>query len=101
MSALFFARALVIGALLHVGLFIAPDARRLWPRIAVALTMLPSVVVMLSVAGDAVTRTTRGLPLEPLGTVTASIGLIAYAAALWSLARRPFPIPNAPNDRTG
>lgn len=101
MSLLFFARALVIGALLHVGLFVAPDAQRVWPRIVVALTMLPSVVVMLSVAGDAGTRATRGSPVELLGTATALLGLIAYAVAFWSLARRPLPMPNAPNDRKG
>lgn len=100
MSVLFYARALVIGALLHVGLFCAPDAQRVWPRTAIALLMLPSVVVMLSVLGDAVSRATRGLPLELFATATSIIGLITYSVALWSLARRPLPLPNAPFDRT-
>jgi len=89
MSVLFFARAFVIGALLHAGLFFAPEARRVWQLVAVGLSMLPSVLVLLSIAGDSLTRLTRGSPLEPFTTAATVFGLLAYGLALWWLARRP------------
>ena len=89
MSVLVFARALVIGALLHAGLFFASEARRLWHQVAVGLSMLPSVLVLLSITGDSLTRLARGSPIEPFTIVATVLGLIAYAMAVWWLARRP------------
>ena len=89
MSALFFARACVIGALLHAGLFFAPEARRVWQQVAVGLSMLPSVLLLLSIAGDTIARLKGGAPLDVLTTAAMALGLIAYALAVWWLARRP------------
>jgi hypothetical protein len=50
--------------------------------------MLPSVLILAGMAGEAVTRVTRGYPPNYLTTISAGFGLIAYAAAFWFLARR-------------
>lgn len=89
MSVLFFARAFAIGALLHAGLFFAPEARRVWHQLALGLSMLPSVLVLLRIAADSLIRRARGSPLEPFTTIATVLGLIAYAMAVWWLARRP------------
>ena len=89
MSVLFFARAFVIGALLHAGLFLVPEARRVWQQIAVGLSMLPSVLLLLSIAGDSLTRLTRRSPIEPFTTAATVFGLLAYGLAVWWLVRRP------------
>jgi Co/Zn/Cd efflux system component len=82
------ARALTLGALFHAGLFWSTEAHRGWQRLVAAGAMLPSVLILAGMAGEAVTRVVRGYPLNYLTTVTAACGLIVYAAALWFLARR-------------
>ncbi|MGQ0642676.1 MAG: hypothetical protein ACT4P6_18185 [Gemmatimonadaceae bacterium] len=86
LTPLLFARALVIGALVHAGLFWAPDARRGWQQVAVAIAMLPSLLILGALVGEGATRVVRGYPIRFLPTVNA-LGLVAYAAAYVSLAR--------------
>jgi hypothetical protein len=88
LSPLLFARALVIGAIFHAGLFFSPDARRASQRILAAATMLPSVLVLGGIAGEAVTRLSRGMPLKVLPVITAVLGLISYVFAYYALTRR-------------
>ncbi|MGH7714256.1 MAG: hypothetical protein ACREOG_23465 [Gemmatimonadaceae bacterium] len=87
-SLLLVARALTLGALLHAGLFWSTEARRGWQRLVAAGAMLPSVLILAGMAGEAVTHVVRGYPLDYLTTVPAVVGLLAYAAAFWFLAGR-------------
>ncbi|MEW5918040.1 MAG: hypothetical protein AB1762_16675 [Gemmatimonadota bacterium] len=84
------ARALTLGALLHLGLFLAPGAKRPWHRLAVAALMLPSALIVVGFTGEAISRALRGAPALLLSTAIGVLGVAAYAAAYWVVAQRPW-----------
>ncbi len=80
------ARALTIGALFQVGLFWATSARG-WQLLVALAAMLPSALIFVGLAGEAVVRLTRGYAPNYLVAFTATCGVIVYAAAFWWMAR--------------
>jgi len=88
LSPLLYVRALIIGALFHAGLFWSSEARRGWQRVIVAAAMLPSVLILGGILGEAVTRVSRGVAPRVLPLATAVVGLAAYALAIAALVRR-------------
>lgn len=83
------ARAITIGALFHVGLFLVPLAKRLRHRVAIAALMLPSVLIVVGLLGQTVGRLARGAPIVSLSTAIGIVGTLAYALAVRELARPP------------
>ena len=80
------ARALTIGALFQVGLFCAAHVRG-WPLLVAVGAMLPSALIFIGLAGEAVVRLTRGYATNYLVAFTAVCGVIVYAVAFWCIAR--------------
>jgi hypothetical protein len=83
---LLLARALTIGALFQLGLFWAADARG-WQLLAALAAMLPSALIFIGLAGEALVRLTRGYAPNYLVAFTAVCGVLVYAIAFWWIVR--------------
>jgi hypothetical protein len=83
------ARALTIGALFQLGLFWAAHARG-WQLLVALAAMLPSALIFIGLAGEALVRLTRGYTPNTLVAFTAVCGVLVYAAAFWCIGRELF-----------
>jgi len=79
-------RALTIGALFQAGLFWAASARG-WQLLAALAAMLPSALIFVGLAGEALVRLTRGYAPNYLVAFTATCGVIVYVIAFWQVGR--------------